>query len=48
MQLNWRADDVLANDVLREEYAVEQGDPEDVIGEALEHTAKVFGCHRCR
>lgn len=49
-----RADFVLANDVLREEYSVELAhpaqigycsfDPEDIIGEALEHTAKVFGC----
>jgi hypothetical protein len=49
-----RADFVLANDVLREEYGIELAhpaqieycsfDPEDIIGEALEHTAKGFGC----
>lgn len=49
-----RADYVLANDVLRDECGVEYGnlaqirycslDPEDVIGKALERTAKVFGC----
>lgn len=49
-----RADFVLANDLLREEYGVEYGnpaqigycsfDPEDVIGKALERTARVFGC----
>ena len=49
-----RADFVLANDVLREEYDVELAhpaqigycsfDPEDVIGKALERTAWVFGC----
>lgn len=49
-----RADYVLANDVLRDEYGVEYGkpaqvgycsfDPEDIIGEALERTASVFGC----
>ena len=49
-----RADYVLANDVLRDEYGVEYGnpaqigycsfDPEDVIGKALERTANVFGC----
>lgn len=48
-----RADYVLANDVLRDEYGVEYGnpaqigycslDPEDIIGKALERTAKVFG-----
>ena len=49
-----RGDFVLANDVLRDEYGVELGhpaqigycsfDPEDVIGKALERTARVFGC----
>ena len=49
-----RADFVLANDVLRDEYGVEFGnpaqigycssDPEDIIGKALERTANVFGC----
>ena len=49
-----RADYVLANDVLRDEYGVEYGnpaqiqycsfDPEDIIGGALEHTANGFGC----
>lgn len=49
-----RADYVLANDVLRDEYVVEYGnpaqigycsiDPEDVIGKALERAARVFGC----
>lgn len=49
-----RADFVLANDVLREEYGVELAhpaqigycsfDPEDIIGKALEHTANVFAC----
>lgn len=49
-----RADYVLANDVLRDEYGVEYGnpaqirycsiDPEDIIGKALERTASVFGC----
>lgn len=49
-----RADYVLANDVLRDEYGVEYGnpaqigycsfDPEDIIGKALERTAIVFGC----
>lgn len=49
-----RADYVLANDVLRDEYGVEYGnpaqigycsfDPEDIIGKALERTAGVFGC----
>lgn len=49
-----RADYVLANDVLRDEYGVEYGNPaqigycslnpEDIIGKALERTAKVFGC----
>ena len=49
-----RADYVLANDVLRDEYGVEYGnpaqigycsfDPEDIVGKALEHTANVFGC----
>lgn len=49
-----RADYVLANDMLRDEYGVEYGnpaqieycsfDPEDIVGMALEHTAKVFGC----
>lgn len=49
-----RADYVLANDVLREEYGVELAhpaqigycsfDPEDIIGKALERTARVFGC----
>lgn len=49
-----RGDFVLANDVLRDEYGVELGhpaqigycsfDPEDAIGKALEHTARVFGC----
>ena len=49
-----RADYVLANDVLRDEYGVEYGnpaqigycsfDPKDIIGKALECTAKVFGC----
>ena len=49
-----RADYVLANDVLRDEYGVEYGnpaqigycsfDPEDIIGKALERTARVFGC----
>ena len=49
-----RADYVLANDVLRDESGVEYGnpaqigycsfDPEDIIGKALERTAKVFVC----
>lgn len=49
-----RADYVLANDVLRDEYGVEYGnhaqigycsfDPEDIVGNALERTANVFGC----
>nr|DAM32243.1 MAG TPA: hypothetical protein [Caudoviricetes sp.] len=49
-----RADYVLANDVLRDEYGVEYGNPaqigycslnpEDIIGKALERTANVFGC----
>lgn len=49
-----RGDFVLANDVLRDEYGVELGhpaqigycsfDPEDIIGKALERTARVFGC----
>lgn len=49
-----RADYVLANDVLRDEYGVEYGnpaqigycssDPEDIIGKALERTAVLFGC----
>nr|DAE74607.1 MAG TPA: hypothetical protein [Bacteriophage sp.] len=49
-----RADYVLANDVLRDEYGVEYGNPaqigycsfdlEDTIGMALERTANVFGC----
>lgn len=49
-----RADYVLANDVLRDEYGVELGhpaqigycsfDPEDIIVKALERTARVFGC----
>lgn len=49
-----RADYVLANDVLRDEYGVEYGNPaqigycsfdlEDIVGKALEHTANVFGC----
>lgn len=49
-----RADYVLANDVLRDEYGVEYGnpaqigycsfDPEDTIGMSLERTANVFGC----
>lgn len=49
-----RADYVLANDVLRDEYGVEYGnpaqigycssDPEDIVGKALERTANVFGC----
>lgn len=49
-----RAEYVLANDVLRDEYGVEYGnpaqirycslDPEDIIGKALERTARVFGC----
>ena len=49
-----RADFVLANDVLRDEYGVELAhpaqigycsfDPEDTIGKALERTAKGFGC----
>lgn len=49
-----RADFVLANDVLREEYGVELAhpaqigycsyDPEDTIGKALERTAVLFGC----
>lgn len=49
-----RADYVLANDVLRDEYGVEYGNPaqigycslnpEDIIGKALERTARVFGC----
>lgn len=49
-----RGDFVLANDVLRDEYGVEYGnpaqirycsiDPEDIIGKALERTARVFGC----
>lgn len=52
-----RADYVLANDVLRDEYGVEFGspaqirycssDPEDIIGKALERTAHVFGCLTC-
>lgn len=49
-----RGDFVLANDVLRDEYGVELGHPaqigycsfdqEDIIGKALERTARVFGC----
>lgn len=49
-----RADYVLANDVLRDEYGVEYGNPaqigyrslnpEDIIGKSLERTANVFGC----
>lgn len=49
-----RADYVLANDVLRDEYGVEYGNPaqirycssdsEDIIGKALERTAVLFGC----
>lgn len=49
-----RADYVLANDVLRDEYSVEYDnpaqigycsfDPEDIIGKALERTAVLFGC----
>lgn len=49
-----RADYVLANDVLRDEYGVEYGnpaqigycsfDPEDIVGKSLERTANVFGC----
>ena len=52
-----RADYVLANDVLRDEYGVEYGnpaqirycssDPEDIIGKVLERTAHVFGCLTC-
>lgn len=52
-----RADYVLANDVLRDEYGVEFGnpaqirycssDPEDIIGKALERTAHVFGGLTC-
>ena len=52
-----RADYVLANDVLRDEYGVEFGnptqirycssDPEDIIGKALKRTAHVFGCLTC-
>lgn len=52
-----RADYVLANDVLRDEYGVEYGnpaqigycsfDPEDIVGKSLERTAKVFGCLTC-
>lgn len=49
-----RADYVLANDVLRDEYGAKldhpaqirycSSDPEDAIGKALERTANVFGC----
>lgn len=49
-----RGDFVLANNVLRDEYGIELGhpaqigycsfDPEDIIGKALERTARVFGC----
>lgn len=49
-----RADYVLANDVLRDEYGAKlahpaqirycSSDPEDIIGKALERTAHVFGC----
>lgn len=52
-----RADYVLANDVLRDEYGAKLGhlaqirycssDPEDIIGKALERTANVFGCLTC-
>lgn len=52
-----RADYVLANDVLRDEYGAKLGhpaqirycssDPEDIIGKALERTAHVFGCLTC-
>ena len=52
-----RADYVLANDMLRDEYRVEFAnpaqivycfsDPEDIIGKALERTAHVFGCLTC-
>lgn len=52
-----RADYVLANDVLRDEYGAKLGhpaqigycssDPEDDIGKALERTAHVFGCLTC-
>lgn len=49
-----RANYVLANDVLKDEYGVEYRnpaqigycscDPKDIIGKALERTAWVFGC----
>lgn len=52
-----RADYVLANDVLRDEYGAKLGhpaqirycssDPEDIIGKALQRTAHVFGCLTC-
>lgn len=52
-----RAGYVLANDVLRDECGVEYGnpaqigyyssDPEDIIGKALEPTARVFSCLTC-
>lgn len=52
-----RADYVLANDVLRDEYGAKldhpaqirycSSDPEDIIGKALERTAHVFGCLTC-
>ena len=52
-----RADYVLANDMLRDEYGAKLGhpaqirycssDPEDIIGKALERTAHVFGCLTC-
>ena len=52
-----RADYVLANDVLRDEYGANLGhpaqirycssDPEDIIGKALKRTAHVFGCLTC-
>lgn len=52
-----RADYVLANDVLRDEYGAKLAhpaqirycsfDPEDIIGKALERTAHVFGCLTC-
>lgn len=52
-----RADYVLANDVLRDEYGAKlahpaqirywSSDTEDIIGKALERTAHVFGCLTC-
>lgn len=57
VELARRADYVLANDVLRDEYGAKlahtaqirycSSDTEDIIGKALERTAHVFGCLTC-